>query len=155
MLQNITNNENISTAILSAINEGATLKDINAIPDEMMDDLYSYAYDFYNKGRIEEAEIFFRFLCIYDFYNVNYILGLAAIYQIKEQFQQAADLYAVAFALSKNDYSPVFYTGQCYLRLKSPLKAKDCFLLVLQHSNDEKLKAKAQSYLDAIHDIKE
>ncbi|CSP93677.1 chaperone protein IpgC [Shigella sonnei] len=63
----------------------------------MMDDIYSYAYDFYNKGRIEEAEVFFRFLW----------------------------------------------------------KAKECFELVIQHSNDEKLKIKAQSYLDAIQDIKE
>ncbi|HFR2646387.1 TPA: SycD/LcrH family type III secretion system chaperone IpgC, partial [Shigella sonnei] len=99
--------------------------------------------------RIEEAEVFFRFLCIYDFYNVDYIMGLAAIYQIKEQFQQAADLYAVAFALGKNDYTPVFHTGQCQLRFKAPLKAKECFELVIQHSNDEKLKIKAQSYLDA------
>ncbi|HFR0968360.1 TPA: SycD/LcrH family type III secretion system chaperone IpgC, partial [Shigella flexneri] len=152
---NITENESISTAVIDAINSGATLKDINAIPDDMMDDIYSYAYDFYNKGRIEEAEVFFRFLCIYDFYNVDYIMGLAAIYQIKEQFQQAADLYAVAFALGKNDYTPVFHTGQCQLRLKAPLKAKECFELVIQHSNDEKLKIKAQSYLDAIQDIKE
>ncbi|WP_077137229.1 SycD/LcrH family type III secretion system chaperone IpgC, partial [Shigella sonnei] len=110
MSLNITENESISTAVIDAINSGATLKDINAIPDDMMDDIYSYAYDFYNKGRIEEAEVFFRFLCIYDFYNVDYIMGLAAIYQIKEQFQQAADLYAVAFALGKNDYTPVFHT---------------------------------------------
>ncbi|EFZ7749541.1 type III secretion system translocator chaperone IpgC, partial [Shigella sonnei] len=123
MSLNITENESISTAVIDAINSGATLKDINAIPDDMMDDIYSYAYDFYNKGRIEEAEVFFRFLCIYDFYNVDYIMGLAAIYQIKEQFQQAADLYAVAFALGKNDYTPVFHTGQCQLRLKAPLKA--------------------------------
>ncbi len=124
MSLNITENESISTAVIDAINSGATLKDINAIPDDMMDDIYSYAYDFYNKGRIEEAEVFFRFLCIYDFYNVDYIMGLAAIYQIKEQFQQAADLYAVAFALGKNDYTPVFHTGQCQLRLKAPLKPK-------------------------------
>ncbi|EPW6054876.1 SycD/LcrH family type III secretion system chaperone IpgC, partial [Shigella sonnei] len=43
----------------------------------------------------------------------------------------------------------------CQLRLKAPLKAKECFELVIQHSNDEKLKIKAQSYLDAIQDIKE
>ncbi|HBD9922479.1 TPA: CesD/SycD/LcrH family type III secretion system chaperone, partial [Shigella sonnei] len=34
-------------------------------------------------------------------------------------------------------------------------KAKECFELVIQHSNEEKLKIKAQSYLDAIQDIKE
>ncbi|EPE4927326.1 SycD/LcrH family type III secretion system chaperone IpgC, partial [Shigella sonnei] len=51
MSLNITENESISTAVIDAINSGATLKDINAIPDDMMDDIYSYAYDFYNKGR--------------------------------------------------------------------------------------------------------
>ncbi len=60
MSLNITENESISTAVIDAINSGATLKDINAIPDDMMDDIYSYAYDFYNKGRIEEAEVFLQ-----------------------------------------------------------------------------------------------
>lgn len=33
----------------------------------MMDGLYAHAYEFYNQGRLDEAETFFRFLCIYDF----------------------------------------------------------------------------------------
>ncbi|WP_279613177.1 tetratricopeptide repeat protein [Burkholderia sp. BCC1630] len=42
-----------------------------------MDGIYAYAYRFYQRGRLDEAEVFFRFLYIYDFYNVDYATGLA------------------------------------------------------------------------------
>ncbi|MGL4907467.1 MAG: type III secretion system translocator chaperone SicA, partial [Plesiomonas sp.] len=105
--QDNVNEEQVAEMIWAAVNEGATLKDVHGIPEEMMEGLYAHAYDFYNKGRLDEAETFFRFLCIYDFYNPDYIMGLAAVYQLKKQYQKAADLYAVAFALGKNDYRPV------------------------------------------------
>ncbi len=45
------------------------------------------------------------------FYNPDYTMGLAAVCQLKKQFQKACDLYAVAFTLLKNDYRPVFLPG--------------------------------------------
>ena len=55
--------------IIDAVNKGVTLREIHGISEEQMQGLYGLAYDFYNKGKLEEAEKFFRFLCIYDFYN--------------------------------------------------------------------------------------
>ncbi|WP_434626742.1 type III secretion system translocator chaperone SicA [Chromobacterium sp. CV08] len=148
-------NENVSDdrfaeMVWEAVSGGATLKDVHGIPQDMMEGLYAHAYDFYHKGRLDEAETFFRFLCIYDFYNPDYIMGLAAVCQLKKQFQKAADLYAVAFALSKNDYRPVFFTGQCQLFMRKAVKARQCFELVLEQSDDESLRAKAQAYLDSL-----
>lgn len=149
-LQADTSKKDISEVIWEAVNNGATLKDLHEIPDHLMEGIYAYAYDFYNKGRLDEAETFFRFLCIYDFYNQDYIMGLAAVCQLKKLYQKAIDLYAVAFALGKNDYRPMFFTGQCYLFLHRVGKAKKCFELVCAHSQDKTFSKKAQAYLDTI-----
>ncbi|ATP29020.1 type III secretion system translocator chaperone SicA [Chromobacterium violaceum] len=150
-------NENVSDdrfaeMVWEAVSGGATLKDVHGIPQDMMEGLYAHAYDFYHKGRLDEAETFFRFLCIYDFYNPDYIMGLAAVCQLKKQFQKAVDLYAVAFALSKNDYRPVFFTGQCQLFMRKAAKARQCFELVCEQSRDESLRDKAQVYLDSLQE---
>ncbi|WP_279205316.1 type III secretion system translocator chaperone SicA [Obesumbacterium proteus] len=144
--------ESITEMIWDAISGGATLKDIRGIPQETMEGLYAHAYDFYHKGRLDEAETFFRFLSIYDFYNPDYIMGLAAVCQLKKQFQKACDLYAIAFALSKNDYRPVLFTGQCQLFMRKAAKARQCFELVCEQSRDESLRTKAQVYLESLRE---
>ncbi|SUG04163.1 Type III secretion chaperone protein for YopD(SycD) [Salmonella enterica subsp. enterica serovar Pullorum] len=65
--QNNVSEERVAEMIWDAVSEGATLKDVHGIPQDMMDGLYAHAYEFYNQGRLDEAETFFRFLCIYDF----------------------------------------------------------------------------------------
>lgn len=133
-----------------SVSNGATLQSLYDIPNDLMEGVYAYAYDFYNKGRLDEAEKFFKFLCVYDFYNADYIMGLAAVSQLKKQYQKAADLYALAFALLKNDYRPVFFTGQCQLAMHKVVHAKRCFSLVFEKSIDEGLRNKAQAYLSAL-----
>ncbi|UTH74098.1 type III secretion system translocator chaperone SicA [Chromobacterium sp. IIBBL 290-4] len=147
------NDERVAELIWEAINEGATLKDLHGIPQEMMDGLYAYAYDFYNKGRLDDAEVFFKFLCIYDFYNPDYIMGMAAVSQLRKNYQKASDLYGLAFAQSKDDYKPVFFLGQCQLMMKKAAKAKQCFELVCEYSDDEPLKGKAKLYLEAMAEV--
>lgn len=136
--------------ILDAVNQGVTLKEIHGISDEQMDGLYSLAYDFYNQGRLDEAEKFFRFLCIYDFYCVDFLMGLAAVYQLKEMHQKAADIYAIAFAQGDADYRPMLYAGQCQLAMGKAGKARQCFKVVLDQAGDDALKATAQAYLTAL-----
>ncbi|PUA19944.1 type III secretion system translocator chaperone SicA [Glaciimonas sp. PCH181] len=143
-------NEETVQIIWDAINSGATLKDLHGISDDMMDNLYAHAYDFYGKGRLDDAEKFFRFLCIYDFYNTQYIMGLAAVCQLKKEYQKAIELYVLAFALLKDDYRPVFFTGQCHLGTHRTAKARQCFELVCEQSKDAALCSKAQVYLDVL-----
>jgi len=143
--------DQLADMLWATVNGGSTLKDVNNIPDDMMEGLYAYAYDFYNKGQLDNAAIFFRFLCIYDFYNPDYYMGLAAVYQLQKQYQKAANIYAVAFSLAEHDYRPAFFTGQCQLLMQKANKAKQCFELVLEHSADEALKIRARAYLDTLN----
>lgn len=77
--------------------------------------VYSLACDYYDKGLIEQAEKIFRSLCLYDFSNVNYLLGLAAVKQVKKQYNKAINLYSLAISLDENNASAWFYIGQSYL----------------------------------------
>jgi type III secretion system low calcium response chaperone LcrH/SycD len=145
-----TTNENMAETLLAGLQAGATVGDMRGISGDMLEGVYAYAYRFYESGQIDKAEVFFRFLYLYDFYNGEYALGLAAVYQMKREYQKAIDMYAVAFALTKNDYRPMFHVGQCQLALKKLALAKDCFESVLEKSEDESLVARARTYLDAM-----
>jgi len=136
--------------VLETILNGATLKDLHGISPEMMEGVYTYAYDFYNQGRLDDAEIFFRFLCIYDFYNADYALGLGAVYQLKRNYHKAIDVYGLAYTLGDRDYRPMLYAGQCNLLLKRKGKARQCFETVIEDSDDESLKACASIYLQGM-----
>lgn len=133
--------------ILDAVTRGVTLKEIHNISDGQMDTVYGLAYEFYNQGRLEEAERYFRFLCIYDFYCVDFIMGLAAVYQLQGKFQEAADLYAVAFAQSDGNFAAMLYAGQCQLSLGRAGRARQCFELVIEHSEVKSIVDSARAYM--------
>ncbi|QEZ93508.1 type III secretion system translocator chaperone SicA [Proteus sp. CD3] len=145
--------DQLANYIVSIVQNGASLKDEGAIPEGFMEGIYSFAYDFYQKGKLDEAEAIFKFLCLYDFYNVDYIMGLAAVKQLKKQYQAAIDLYALAYLNAKNDYRPVFYAGQCNLSLGEKEKAKYCFHQVSENINDQAIKERANIYLESLKDI--
>lgn len=145
--------DQLASYIVSIAQNGASLKDENAIPEGFMEGIYSFAYDFYQKGKLDEAEAIFKFLCLYDFYNVDYIMGLAAVKQLKKQYQAAIDLYALAYLNAKNDYRPVFYAGQCNLSLGEKEKAKYCFDQVSKNISDLSIKERADVYLGSLKDV--
>ena len=140
-------------SLLDAIQNGATLKDVYAVPNDTMQDLYKLAYDFYHHGKLDDAESLFRFLCIYDFYNPEYAMGLAAVYQLKKNYSKAIEFYALAYSLSKEDYRPMFYAGQCNLMMRQGVQARKCFEIVISRCNDALLSDKAQAYLSALNKI--
>lgn len=142
--------EALLDSITSALMEGATYKDIHGIPQSTMDGIYAYAYEFYQQGKLDEAETFFRFLSIYDFYNTDYVMGLAAVYQLTKRYEKATELYALAFVLTKNDYRPLFHAGQCNLLLKKSSAAIHCFESVIENSTDMDLQKKSEAYLSAL-----
>ncbi|MEY0232881.1 type III secretion system translocator chaperone SicA [Providencia manganoxydans] len=148
--QQSTDMDELMEGITSALMSGATYKDIHGMSQDMMDGIYAYAYEFYQQGKLKEAETFFRFLSIYDFYNTDYVMGLAAVYQLTKRYEKASELYALAFVLAKDDYRPLFHAGQCNLMLKKSSAALHCFESVCNSSTDGELKAKSQAYLNAL-----
>ena len=136
--------------VCQALMDGASYKDIHGIPQSTMDGLYAYAYEFYQQGKLDEAETFFRFLSIYDFYNTDYVMGLAAIYQLTKRYSKAAELYSLAFVLAKDDYRPLFHAGQCNLMMKKSSAALHCFESTFNGTLDPDLKQKSSVYISAL-----
>lgn len=145
--------DRVAQEVVQAVLDGAPLKDLRGVSGDQMDSLYAFAYEFYEQGRLDEAEKFFHFLCIYDFYSAQYWMGLAAVHQLKQNYQKAVDLYAVAFAQGKHDYRPMLYTGQCQLALGKAGKAKLCFEYVIEHVQDPAMREQAQGYLDVLSSL--
>lgn len=143
----------VAATVLEAVQNGATLKDMRGVSQDLMDGIYAFAHRFYQQGKLDDAEVFFRFLCVYDFYNPEYALGLAAVHQLKKNYSKAIDLYALSYSLSKDDYRPMFHTGQCHLMMRKAALARKCFEIVVESCNDERLKQKAASYLDGLKEV--
>ncbi|TBR38734.1 MULTISPECIES: SycD/LcrH family type III secretion system chaperone [Dyella] len=144
------NDEHLVESLAEAVMAGGTLKDACGISDEAMEGVYAYAYRFYRDGQLDEAERFFRFLCLYDFYNSEYALGLAAVYHLKKNYRKAIDLYSLAFSLGPDDYRALFHIGQCHVALKKIHAASEAFEMVVRQSSNDELKAQSTTYLDAI-----
>lgn len=137
--------------LIKAVQNGASMQDIHDVSNETMRGIYKLAYEFYQSGKLNDAESLFRFLCIYDFQNSEYAMGLAAVYQLKENYAVALDFYALAYTLAKEDYRPMFYAGQCNLMLCRTARARKCFNIVAEKSVDNEMKIKAQAYLSVIN----
>lgn len=142
--------EQMAAMLMEYVQEGVTLKDIEGVSDETMEEMYACAYYFYQEKRLDEAESLFKMLCMYDLNNADYVIGLGAVHQIKKNYQKACDFYALAYVMADNDYSPVLYGGQCHLLQGNIGKALQCFDMVIQKSSDEKLILKAKIYSETI-----
>ena len=146
-------NKEIASKFERALGMGATLAELHGINPDTLEGVYAYAYNFYEKGRLDEAELFFKFLCIYDFQNYNYLKGYAAVCQLKKDYQKAFDMYHICLMLSPdNDFSLVYYMGQCQMGLKNIKMATELFNTVVTYSQNEKIKEMATAYLELLTD---
>ncbi|EHK6580705.1 tetratricopeptide repeat protein [Escherichia albertii] len=141
--------------LAKALGMGASLAELHGVTPDTLEGIYAYAYayayDFYEKGRLDEAELFFKFLCIYDFQNYNYLKGYAAVCQLKKQYQKAYDIYNVCLILCPNDdFSTVYYMGQCQMGLNNIAIAIECFKSVVEYSSNEKIKGMASTWLELL-----
>ena len=130
-----------------AIMRGATLKEIYGISDQVMNAIYAHAYNFYQSGRNDDAKTFFQFLCAYDIYNADYVMGLAAVHQRQKDFLSAIQLYRLSYAIEPKNTRCMLYAGQCYLYLKDKVNAYSCFSIVAEHELTDSIKKQAQGYL--------
>ena len=117
---------------------------------ETLDNLYSCAWNLYQRSKLEEANVLFQYLCLLRPLNKDYQMGLGATYQLKKQYHRAIEVYMTAAALAINDYRPLLQLGYCHLMIKKNVQARECFEEVYASSNDAQLKLTAQGYLSAM-----
>ncbi|KKB62057.1 hypothetical protein WM40_19330 [Robbsia andropogonis] len=142
--------ERLNRAVFTAIQKGATMKDLHGVTDAAMEGLYAYAYRFYQQGKLKEAESFFRFLFMYDFRCAEYPMGLAAVYQLRGEYVKAIEYYAIAGSLAKDDLRPIFHAAQCHLCLGNRAAARRNFEQVLAQAELPILRETAKSCLEVM-----
>ncbi|KIJ02888.2 CesD/SycD/LcrH family type III secretion system chaperone [Xanthomonas phaseoli pv. phaseoli] len=142
--------DRLNRSVLAAIQKGATMKDLHGVTDAAMEGVYAYAYRFYQQGKLKEAESFFRFLFMYDFRCAEYPMGLAAVYQLRGEYQKAIEYYAIAISLTKDDLRPVFHSAQCHLCLGNRSVARQSFEVVLERADIPVLRDAAKACLDVM-----
>lgn len=142
--------ERLFDTVIDGIQAGATFKDMYSVSSDTMEAIYSQAFDFYQQGRLDEAESLFRLLCVYDFYNVDYALGLGAVFQLKKDYSKALDVYAMAYTISGGDHRAMLCAGECNLLLRRMGKARRCFEMLAGEDVDLRVHKKAAAYLQVM-----
>lgn len=137
-------------SVWQTVMNGESLQELNDIPQETMDSLYHCAYNLYHQHKLEEAETLFRYLCLLKARNKSYLMGLAAVHQLKKKYHRAIDIYSAAHTVAGDDFRPMFQAGYCHLIIKNHVKARYCFDLVISSSHDSELRKNAQKYLDIL-----
>lgn len=136
---------------LIPIFNGKTIKEQANISDEEVLNLHAIACAFFEKGKLNESEQFFRHLCLLDSSNLDYVLGLGAVLQRKKLYSTAVDVYAAGHMLQNTDSRPMFYAGQCHFFDRKYSKAKFCFEVVIEDNHSEELTKMATLFIDAIN----
>lgn len=116
--------------------------------DATLQAIYACAQALCENHRHEQAERLFRQLCVYDFHNADYVLGLGAVFQWKGDYEGALDLYGMAYATNDQDPCYLYHAAKCHLVLRQLDQARKC-LEVAQSSvrGSQQDRAKATALL--------
>lgn len=127
---------------IAAVAENNNFDEIRNNLSEGLDNLYTYAYHFYDHGKYEKAVDFFYVLTRLDSQNFTYWLGLAAAQQMLKQYGKALDCYSVAALLNPENPTAHFYAAGCFFSMGQTdkgLQALDAAELIAQGQQKHKM----------------
>lgn len=111
------NEDIIAETAKKLIEDVTTVRDLKGITDGEMEAVYSLGFNFYNTGRIEDAEKVFKFLVLFDHMNPKYWTGMGAVQQVKREYEAAVTSYGFASFLDLENPKPQFHAAECYLAM--------------------------------------
>lgn len=93
------------------------------ISKEMMEKLYSRAYNLFQSGKYEEALRVFSALRKLDPSDMRYSFGIAACYQYKKEYLLAIGNYFVCNHIDPLNPVPYFHLYDCFVKAEHPFAA--------------------------------
>lgn len=110
--------ERLSHEILSKMeqNPGMTLQDATGISDEVLEEIYSLAYTYYNQGKYKEAISLFQVLTQIAPSSYKFVLGLAASLHQIEAFVDATTGFFIALNIEPHNPIPAYYVTDCLIK---------------------------------------
>ena len=79
-LEIFNNSDEWASQLKHALSQGENLALLHGLTPDILDRIYAYAFDYHEKGNITDAEIYYKFLCIYAFENHEYLKGFKVQY---------------------------------------------------------------------------
>ncbi|EIZ2877903.1 tetratricopeptide repeat protein [Escherichia coli] len=150
------NSDEWANQLKHLLSKGENLALLHGLTPDILNRIYAYAFDYHEKGNVTDAEIYYKFLCIYAFENHEYLEGFASVCQSKKKYQQAYDLYKLSYNyFPYDDYSVIYRMGQCQIGAKNIDNAMQCFYHIINNCEDDSVKSKAQAYIELLNDNSE
>ncbi len=104
--------------------------------DNAKKEMYAFAYNLYERGKYEDATNFFQLLTLLDTYARRNWMGLGATLQMNQEYAKAAEAYAFAAILDKDDPFAHMYAAECF-------SSQDKIAEAMQALNSAEITAKA------------
>lgn len=145
--------------LLSFLEEGGTLKMLHDVSQDTIEHIYAVGYNFFQSGKIEQAEKVFQLLSMLDHYQARFFIGLGAARQELGEYLQAIDAYSYAALVDVNDPRPPFHSAECHLKLEQLTEAESGFYSAKEMSAGKSqyadLHERAGIMLEAVRNKKE
>lgn len=100
------------------IDAGEPLYAILGMPESDVRERYDLARRLYEAGRLTESEALFRWLCLYSGSAPVNWMGLGAVLQCREQWEDALNAYGIAVQYTEGEEpAPWYHCGICSMQL--------------------------------------
>ncbi len=105
-------------AIMAGLDDGLTNADLAGITGDQLESLYALGHSLYVTGQHQDSGTIFQALCLYDYTQPRFWMGLAGSQQAIGEYQKAVDAYSMAaVADGMKDLSPFYYAAICFLKM--------------------------------------
>jgi len=129
--------DNLNEMLDSILYKGATLAHVRGISDDEIESLYAQAYQNFQSGKHQQAEGYFRLLCLFDHVNKKNWIGLGACLQALTRYEEAVDVYSHLRFIDLSDPEPPFYRACCRIALGDYQSAQADLLLCMNGSDEQ------------------
>ena len=132
-----TEREKLAEEVHKQLLAGKNVKEVFEVSEEVVEGLYSFAYQKYRAGEYEEAAELFRYLVILEARNYKFLLGLAACLQKLQDYPSAASAYLLATMERTTDPVAYFHGANCFLKADQPETAYAFLKTAIHNSGDD------------------
>jgi len=141
----------VADFIPNILMKSETLQIAFGISNYEMEKLYEEAFEYYENDRYLDSITVFRWLVLFNSYEMKYWMGFAANQQLLEQYEKALHAYAVASLLDSEDPYPHYHAYECYMLLNNKEDADKALKLAYQRCDG---KAAYDELKDEIEQLK-
>ena len=115
--------ETLDVLMQRVMEQGMRPKTALNLTDEVMEGIYSHAYNMYNRGMYKEASHIFRLLILLDPLEGRFLMGLGACLHMLKEYKDAAAMYLLCSAYDENNPLPNYHCADCFIKMDTPFDA--------------------------------